>query len=176
MHESGSKPGILSRIVRGGFSVVAALWLIAEEWLWDGMLAATAWLGRLALIRWLETQLTRLPPYPALVAFVIPAIVLLPFKLVAFWLIAQGQPVLGGAVFIIAKIIGTALLARIFMLTKPALLTIAWFARAYTAFYDWKRRIYAYVKALPVYQAIAAWKRRIREQLRLAWERWKKNR
>jgi hypothetical protein len=175
MSEPASRPGLFSRILRGGLAIVAGLWLIAEEWLWDGMLAATAWLGRLPPVRWLESQIARLPPYPALVAFAIPAIVLFPFKLIAFWLIAKGQAMLGAAVFVVAKIVGTALLARIFSLTKPALLTIGWFARAYTAFSGWKSRLYAYVKALPAYRAIRAWKQRIKTTLALAWDRWKKN-
>jgi hypothetical protein len=175
MGEPTTKRSILSRIVRGGLAVLAGLWLIAEEWLWDGMLAATAWLGRLPPIRWLETQIARLPPYAALVAFAIPAIVLLPFKLVAFWFIANGQAMLGAAVFIVAKIVGTALLARIFSLTKPALLTIGWFARVYNAFTAWKSRLYAYVKALPAYKTIRAWKDRIRNALAVAWDGVKKS-
>jgi hypothetical protein len=55
----------------------------------------------------------------------IPAAILLPFKFAAFWLIAKGHAVFGAMVFVIAKIIGTAFLARIVALTKPTLLTFA---------------------------------------------------
>ena len=171
---SGFKARVV-HILRGSVAIVAAIWLFVEDWLWDGLLAITAWLGQLPPVRWVESQIARLPPYAALVAFVIPVIALLPFKLAAFWLIAKGQAVLGAAVFIVAKVIGTALLARIFSLTKPALLTIGWFARTYAAFSKWKIRVYAYVKALPVYQAIHAWKQRIRDEIKRRWARWKKS-
>ena len=155
--DSNRKPKSWLRRISGALiAIPAALWIFLEEWLWDSMLVFMAWLGRLPPVRWLEGQLSKLPPYAALVAFLIPVIVLLPFKLAAFWLIARGQAFLGALVFIIAKIIGTAFLARIFSLTKNALMTIQWFARGYIAVLDWKQRIYAYVRAIPIYQRIRA--------------------
>lgn len=151
---SPSSSPLLSRMGRALLAIPAAIWLFIEEWLWDAMLACTSALAKLPPIRWAESQIAKLPPYAALVAFLIPVAVLLPFKLVAFWLIAHGKSVLGTIVFIVAKIIGTAFLARIFALTKPALMTIGWFARAYTAIHAWKQRLYVYVSALPLYQAM----------------------
>ena len=142
------------RLVNALIAVPVALWIFLEEWLWDSMLVFMAWLALLPPIRWLERQISRLPPYAALIAFVIPAAVLLPFKLAAFWLIAHGQSMLGAAVFIMAKIIGTAFLARIFSLTKKALMTISWFASTYNIVNAWKQRLYAYVRALPAYQGM----------------------
>jgi hypothetical protein len=159
-----ARPNFVSRLAKGLFAVLAGLWLIAEEWLWDGMLAATAWLVRLTPVRWIESRIARLPPYAALIAFAIPAIVLLPFKLAAFWLIAKHQAALGAMLFVVAKVVGTALLARIFSLTKPALLTIGWFSRAYVTFVGWKAALYGYVKSLPAYRAIVAWKRRFKRR------------
>ena len=73
-------------------------------------------------------------------------------------------------VFIIAKIIGTAFLARIFSLTKPALMTIGWFNRTYTAIDGWKQRLYAYVRAMPTYQRIKAWAKEIRLAVKYWWQ------
>lgn len=129
------------------------------------MQAAMAWLGRLPPIRWLESRIANLPPYPALLAFIIPAVVLLPFKFAAFWLIAQGQGLLGAALFIVAKVIGTAMLARIFALTKQALLSVSWFRRAYHQVIAWKAQVYEYVKSLPVYLRIQALKASLREEM-----------
>ena len=153
-------PGIVPtwrrRVLRSLFTIPLALWIFLEEWVWNAMLAFMAWLGKLPPIHWVETQIGQLPPYAALIAFIIPGAILLPFKLAAFWLIAHGHGIYGMWVFVIAKIIGTAFLARIFSLTKPALLTIGWFNRAYLAINGWKERLYAYVRALPAYQRIHA--------------------
>jgi hypothetical protein len=157
-------------VVRGAFTLVAALWIFLEEWVWDVMQACMAWIGKLPGIRWCEARIAGLPPYAALVAFLIPGAVLVPFKLFAFWLIARGHGLLGLQVFIIAKIVGTAFLARIFALTKPALLTIGWFARLYASFTAWRDRVYAYAKSLPAWRAARAWIATVRASAR-AWYR-----
>jgi hypothetical protein len=157
-------------VARGAFTLLAALWIFLEEWVWDVMQACMARLGKLPGVRWCEARIAGLPPYAALVAFLIPAAILVPFKLLAFWLIARGHGLLGLQVFVIAKIVGTAFLARIFALTRPALLTIGWFARFYAAFTGWRDRVYAYVKSLPAWQAATAWIATVRGSVR-AWYR-----
>ena len=152
--------------MRGFFTLLAALWIFLEQWVWDAMLACMAWLGKLPGIRWCERKIASLPPYAALIAFLIPAAILIPFKLVAFWLIARGHGMLGLEVFIAAKIVGTAFLARIFALTKPALLTVGWFARLYARFTAWRDRLYAYVRSLPAWRAAKAWLAKTRALLR----------
>ncbi len=164
-------PTLLRRIGRALLAIPAALWLFVEEWLWDAMLALTSALSKLPPIRWVESQIAKLPAYAALIAFLIPMAVLLPFKLAAFWLIAHGKSVLGTAVFIVAKIIGTAFLARIFALTKPALMTIGWFARSYTAIIAWKQRLYTYVRELPLYQTIRQRTSALKRQVKSWWLR-----
>jgi hypothetical protein len=162
---------IMRRIGRALVAIPLALWIFIEEWLWDSLLALTSALAKLPPIRWIENRIARLPAYLALIAFVIPIAVLLPFKLAAFWLIAQGKGVLGAIVFIVAKIIGTVFLARIFTLTKPALMTISWFARSYTAVMAWKLMLYDYVRALPVYQAIRKRAAALKLQIKHWWLR-----
>ena len=157
------------RFLRSLFTIPLALWIFLEEWVWDEMLAFMAWLGRLPPVRWAEAQIAKLPPYAALIAFVIPGAILLPFKLAAFWLIAHGHSIYGLWVFIIAKVIGTAFLARIFSLTKPALLTIGWFNRVYLAITGWKDRLYAYVRALPAYQRIRELARAMKLAIKARW-------
>ena len=160
---------LLRRIARGIFAIPLAIWVFLEEWVWDEMLALMAWIGKLPPVHWAETQIARLPPYAALIAFVIPGAVLLPFKLAAFWLIAHGHALYGFWVFVIAKIVGTAFLARIFSLTKPALLTISWFKRGYLAITGWKARLYAYVRALPAYQRLRESAHNVRLRIKALW-------
>lgn len=165
----GTVPTWHRRVLRTLVTIPLALWIFLEEWVWDEILAFMAWLGKLPPIHWAETQIAKLPPYAALIAFVIPGAILLPFKLAAFWLIARGHGVYGLWVFVIAKVIGTAFLARIFSLTKPALLTIGWFNRAYLAITGWKERLYAYVRALPAYQRIREMARAMKVAIKARW-------
>jgi hypothetical protein len=163
----------MRRIGRALVAIPLALWIFIEEWLWDSLLALTSALAKLPPIRWIENRIARLPAYLALIAFLIPVAILLPFKLAAFWLIAQGKGVLGAIVFIVAKIIGTAFLARIFTLTKPALMSIGWFARSYNAVMSWKLMLYGYVRALPIYQAMRKRAAALKLQIKHWWLRFK---
>src|SRR5258706_9239550 len=162
----GNLKDVLAAAARGALTLLAALWIFLEEGIWDGMQACMAWIGRLPGVRWCEARIARLPPYAALVAFLIPGAILVPFKLLAFWLIARGHALLGLEVFIVAKIVGTAFLARIFALTKPALLSIGWFPRFHAAFTASRHRPSAYVKALPAWRAAKAWMSAARRWLR----------
>jgi hypothetical protein len=171
--QSSPQVSPLRRTARALLAVPVALWIFVEEWLWDRLLVLTSALAKLPPIRWAETRISKLPSYLALIAFLIPVAMLLPFKLAAFWLIAQGKGVLGTVVFIVAKIVGTVFLARIFALTKPALMTIGWFARSYMAITSWKLRLYDYVRALPVYQAIRQRAAMLKRQAKIWWWRFK---
>ncbi len=63
---------ILIAVARGAFTLLAALWIFLEEWVWDAMQACMAWIGKLPGVRWCEARIAGLPPYAAMVAFLIP--------------------------------------------------------------------------------------------------------
>src|SRR5258706_1632680 len=145
----GNLKDVLAAAARGALTLLAALWIFLEEWIWDAMQACMAWIGKLPGVRWCEARIAGLPPYAALVAFLVPAAILVPFKLLAFWLIARGHALLGLEVFVVAKIVGTAFLARIFALTRPALLSIGWFARFHGSFTAWRGPLPRFPERLP---------------------------
>jgi hypothetical protein len=69
-----------------------------------------------------------------------------PIKLLALYLFGKGQMLLGLGLVLAAKLAGTALAARLFQLTHPALMRMAWFARLYTPWKIWKDRMLAQVR------------------------------
>ena len=152
----------LNRILTTPLMFVAALILFVEEVLWEAAKRLMAQLGRLALIHWLEVAIGRLPPYGAAAVFLLPGTLLLPVKIGALWLIAHGHTLTGLQLIIAAKLLGTALVARIFTLTRPALMTIVWFARLYAWVMAWRARIYGFVKASSTWQALLRWRARMR--------------
>ena len=89
---------------------------------------------------------------------------LIPVKLVALYLIAYGQPIIGLMTFIGAKIVGTALVARIFALTQHNLLRIGWFTWLYDRFLAFKTHVHEAVKSTGVYKAA----HRLRLRMRVA--------
>ena len=142
-----------------------ALLILFEEWGWDPLQHALVRLSERLHLRWLEPRIRALPPYAALGLFAVPAVLLLPVKLVALWFIAAGHMVLGTLVIVAAKVLGTAIVARLFTLTQPALMRMAWFASLHGRWIAWKTALLAQVRAsLPWRRGRVArwrWQRRL---------------
>ena len=137
---------LLKRILQGIALAPLALFLLFEEWGWQPLAAGFAALGRLPVWRQLERLIIRLPPWAALLAFGIPVLVLVPVKLLALFLLGKGHLGMGLSLVISAKIAGTALAARLFQLTEPALKQLGWFSRAYPPWKAWKDRMLRQVR------------------------------
>lgn len=156
------------RVLKGLASAILALLILFEEWGWEPLQRAFARLARLPLIGAIERRIATLPPYAALAVFALPSLLLLPVKLVALWLIGQGQAMLGTLVIVTAKIAGTAIVARLFVLTRPALMRLAWFAALYTRWVVWKDTLLARVRASWAWRAGRVLKRAVRRR----WASW----
>ncbi|MEQ1649827.1 MAG: hypothetical protein ABL898_14695 [Hyphomicrobiaceae bacterium] len=138
--------GLGRLIVRRIFEVILALWLLFEEWGWKPLTAALARLGRLAPFAMIERWIAGLPPYGALIVFALPSALLLPLKLFAIFLIAQGYKTAAALLFIGAKVVGTALVARIYQLTQVALMRIGWFKWLYDRVMPWKDALFVSIR------------------------------
>ena len=69
----------------------------------------------------LEAWLKRLPPYWALLTFATPSILILPVKVAAFWFGMHGRYGLALGSVILGKLLGTAILARLYAILRPTL-------------------------------------------------------
>jgi len=158
-------------LLRRCLEFALALLIVFEEWGWRPLAEL---LGRLA--RWrpwarLEALIVGLPPYAALAVFVLPSALLLPLKFLAVFLVARGQIFLAGVLFLAAKVVATALVARLFMLTQPALMQIPWFAWAYTTLMPWKEALVARVHASWAWRVGRVVKERVRRLATAQWRR-----
>lgn len=126
--------------------VPVLLLLLFEEWGWEPLARGFAALGQHRFWGSLERRLQRLPPWGALLAFGGPVLLLIPIKLLALYWIDQGNVATGLGLVLVAKLVGTALAARLFQLTEPALMQIRWFARLYIPWKQWKDRMLAQVR------------------------------
>jgi hypothetical protein len=135
------------RLLKAVFSGLLALLILFEEWGWEPLQRLLARIGQLPGLRWLERRISALPPYAALALFLVPTLMLLPVKLLALWSMSRGKVVLGTLVILGAKVLGTAIVARLFTLTQPALMQLPWFARAFTRWTVWKNALLERVRA-----------------------------
>ncbi len=143
----------LRKILRVIFFPLIAAFLLFEEWGWEPLARAFARLARLPLWARLERKIAQLSPVGALLTFGVPMLSLLPVKLLALYLFGQGQTTLGLILLLSAKLGGTALMARLFQLTQPALMQLAWFARWYPRWKNWKDGVLAEVRRSGAWRA-----------------------
>ena len=132
--------------------VILALLLLLEAWLWDHLEPIVArvvnfipW-GRvkIAVARWIEN----LPPYVALIVFIVPLLVVLPVKFLEVYFIATGNWIGAVVTLVLAKLLGLGVTAFVFDATRGKLLQIPWFQRLY----DWViwARDWAYMQTEPI--------------------------
>ena len=139
--------GPIKTAFKAVLQTIAALLVLFLEWGWRPLAHALAGLSKYLVFARLEAWVASLPPYGALALFAAPALCLLPLKLFALYLFATGHPALGVGLIIGAKIAGTAVVARIFMLTQPQLMQIAWFKAGHDRFIPWKESMFAEIRA-----------------------------
>ena len=160
----------LWRVVRGIGLALAAIVILVEEWGWRPLTAFAAALARWLHLQRLEARIARVAPITALLLFLAPAVLLFPLKLVALWLIGQGEAGLGIAIIVVAKVLGTAFLGRLFILVEAQLMTFAWFARALGWWHATKARIGERVRRSAPWRAARAlrrlWLARARKAMR----------
>lgn len=155
------------------FQLVAALLVLFEEWGWRPLSDALARLARFRVWARIERAIAGLPPYPALAVIALPSSLLLPLKFVAVWLVANGYILSAAALFVAAKIVSTALIARIFLLVKPALMQLEWFAALYHRFVPWKEEFFSRIRATWIWRYGRILKSAARHEVRQAWARWR---
>ncbi len=121
----------MEKLKRAALLVLAGLFLI-EAWLWEQFVA----LGRVLIAhvpyerfkQWLAAKISALPPAAVVPIFILPILVILPFKLLGLWLIGHHHHFfLGALVFLAAKMSGLAVTAFLYDLTKDKLMMMAWF-------------------------------------------------
>lgn len=115
--------------------IALAVIFLVEAWLWSHLGPAIGWLvDRLPfrkLARSLSVYLSGLSPYRALIAFLVPVLLVEPAKLLAVYLLAHGAIFVGVGVMLAAKLLGMGLMAYVFDACRIALLQIGWFAACY---------------------------------------------
>jgi hypothetical protein len=125
---------MLRRLMRPLWIILAAVFLF-EAWLWDKLTAFSHWLrGWLpfeAFKAWVGGVVSRMPPWGALLLFVIPVAIVQPLKFGAFWLMLHGHFFLGVIGFIAVKIVGFGAVAFLFELTRDKLMQFRWFVWIY---------------------------------------------
>lgn len=165
----------LRRLLTLPLLAAASLVLAFEELQWR-LEIVFRWIGRLPVLRVVEAAIRKAPPWAAVILLAVPGLILLPIKLLAYYWIARGHFATGFGVVLGAKVAGTALLAHLFELTQPALLSIAVVAWTHRHVLRLRELAYGLWRSLPAYRWLRGKVQRWRERLRQsAWfrRRWR---
>lgn len=77
----------------------------------------------------LRHSIERLGPYPSLLLLAVPTAIVEPLKLIAVAIAGDGHWVTGTAMIVAAYATSLLLVERLFVIVKPKLLKLRWFAR-----------------------------------------------
>jgi hypothetical protein len=121
--------------------ILLALVFLFEAWLWERLAPIVGYIvGRIpwaAFKARVAALIERLPPYPTLLVFLIPILLLLPLKFLGLWMLAHGFWLGALAVLTLAKMMSLGVTAFIFDLTRPKLLQLPWFRWLYDHMLVW---------------------------------------
>lgn len=134
------------KYLKRAVAFLLALILLFEEWGWVPMQRALSWIGGLPILRWGEAAIKRSSPFGAFIWLAVPVMHAFFLKLVGWALIADGHFIAGVLFLLVVKLISTAIVAYIFHLVRPTLLTLPWFARLYTRWVEWKTALFTWVR------------------------------
>jgi hypothetical protein len=147
--------------------LAATIYFLIDDVVLAAVRPIVARLAALRLFARLGEAIERLPPYPTLVLFLVPFVVLEPFKLWALWLLGTGRFASGAIMLAVSHLASIVLVERLFHATRDKLLTIPWFARIHglvVTLYDWSL---GRLRATAAWRLAAATLHRLRETLRL---------
>jgi hypothetical protein len=96
-------------------------------------------------LRRLRRQIERLPPYPALFILAAPLAVVEPLKLATVFIAGEGHWITGGLVMVCAYAVSLFVTHWLFVIVKPKLLTLQWFARALASLVSIRDRAWRWV-------------------------------
>lgn len=160
----------LWRALRAVVLSLLAVAIFIEEWGWRPL---TAWAAKVA--RWpplaaFEAWLRRAPSWVALLMFGVPGVALFPIKLMALGLMHRGHPWLGLGIILAAKLLGTAIVGRLFIVVESQLMQFPWLARAIVWWRQTRARVSAWVRASAAWRTARQWKQGLR-RLGRRWSR-----
>jgi hypothetical protein len=140
----------LKRILKPIVSLLAVIYFLVDAVFLPIATGISNWIARYWMFRRLRRWIVSLRPYPTLLLFAVPVIVLEPVKPVAIYLAGTGRVWSGAVVFVVGELLKLVLIERLFSLTRDKLMSIPAFAWGYTKYLELRQ----WVTSLEAWQAV----------------------
>ena len=148
-----------------------AIVLLLEEWLWDVLNQS----GRMIVqfLNWqrYEQWLIQCQPIQALWCFLVPLMLVTPINWLAIMLLARGLLWQGVMLEVAVKLFTTLIIARIFTLTKPQLLSYPLLNWGYETISQWLRWAHRKLADTAAYR----WAQQLKVQIKATLRQWIKD-
>lgn len=145
----------MKRIWKPVIGLFAVIYFLVDAVLLPVAARISSWVGEHWMFCRLRNWIVSLRPYPTLLLFAIPVVLLEPVKPFAVYLAGTGHMRLGAIVFVIGELLKLVLVERLFSLSRDKLMSIpafAWGYGKYRAAQDW-------VVSLEAWQNARRWTR-----------------
>src|SRR5262249_8474624 len=155
------------RVLSPLLAIVAFVYFLIDALFLPPLRLLGRWLGGFTLFARLGDWIRTLGPYQTLALFLVPLIILEPVKPVAAYLAAKHRFAQSIAVLVIGEILKVTIVESLFHVGRPKLMMIPAFAWTYNYVMAW----YAWMEALPPWQAVKRRFQAIKAQVRAVWLR-----
>jgi uncharacterized membrane protein len=145
----------VKRILTPVLTVLAVIYFLVDAVLLPVAKRISDRIARHWVLGGLRNWIVSLRPYPTLLLFAVPVIVLEPIKPLALYLSGTGHMVTGMMVFVVGELLKLVLVERLFSISREKLMSIPAFAWAYGKYCqarDW-------VNSLEAWQNMRRWSR-----------------
>ena len=143
----------MKRFLEPVVSLLAVIYFFADAVFLPVATVISNWVSKHWVFARLRAWIRSLRPYPTLLLFAVPVIVLEPVKPVALYLAGTGRIIWGAAIFVGGELLKLVLVERLFSLTRDKLMSIRAFAFCYGKYLEVKR----WVTSLEAWQAVRRW-------------------
>ena len=152
----------MKRILKPLVTVLAVIYFLVDAIFLPVARRVSDWVAAHWVFERLRDWITSLRPYPTLLLFAVPVVVLEPVKPVALYLLGTGRVVFGAVVFAGGELLKLVLVERLFRLTRDKLMSIRAFAFCYGKYLEAKQ----WLTSLEAWQAMRRWNLIAREAIR----------
>ncbi|MDB5937626.1 MAG: hypothetical protein JWQ01_4970 [Massilia sp.] len=121
----------MNRTLKPLVALLAAIYFLVDAVFLPVAGRISDWVATHWALHWLRDWIVSLRPYPTLLLFAVPVIVLEPVKPLALYLVGTGRVACGAMVFVVGELLKLVLVERLFSISCDKLMMIPAFAWSY---------------------------------------------
>ncbi len=141
MSKKDARKNTVKKMLKPLFYLLAMIYFLVDAVFMAAAVPSGRWLADRLVSNRIRNWIVSLRPYPTLMLFAVPVVILEPVKPLAIYMIGTKHVVAGVTLFVLCEILKLVLVERLFALSREKLLSIPAFAWGYGKYSAAKHRI-----------------------------------